>query len=75
MKVAGNFNGALSDTSPGTVQLISVGGTMPVSGSIVANSIDNLDIGLPVDTYIAGHDLSGSVMLTGQLSNLSVTAT
>ncbi len=72
MKIAGNFNGALSDTSPGTVQLISVGGTMPVSGSIVAHSIDDLDIGLPVDTYSAGHDLSGSVTLTGQLSNLSV---
>ncbi len=72
MQVTGNFNGAVSDTSPGTVQLISVGGTMPTSGSITAASIDNLDIGLPVNTYSAGHDLAGTVTLTGQLSNLSV---
>ncbi len=72
VQITGNFNGALSDLSPGTVQLISVGGTMPVWGSIKAASIDNLDIGLPVNTYNAGHDLAGSVTLTGQLSNLSV---
>ena len=72
MQVAGDFNGALSDLSPGTVQLISVGGTMPLGGLIKAASIDNLDIGLPVATYHAGHDLAGSVTLTGELSNLSV---
>ncbi len=72
MQVAHDFNGAFSDTSPGTVQLISVGGTMPTSGSITATSIDNLIIGLPRKSYIPGHDLAGTVTLTGQLSNLSV---
>src|SRR5208337_3665525 len=58
-----NLNGSLSDTAPGTVQSITIGGSITSSGVLTVGSLDSMTI---------QHDLAGQLNVLGTLKMLTV---
>jgi hypothetical protein len=63
IQVGGNLNGYLSDTSPGSVQLLTIGGSLTATGEVVVGSLDTLSI---------AQDLAGSLLDYGNLGTASI---
>ena len=64
VKVTGNFSGAMTDTSPGHLELVLIVNSMSNSGIVVAVSIDSMTV---------GGNLAGTVQVQQALTNLAVT--
>lgn len=63
IQVARDLNGYLSDTAPGSVQLLSIGRSLTATGQVVVGSLDTLTI---------GQDLAGSLLDFGDLGSASI---
>jgi hypothetical protein len=63
IQVGRDLNGYLSDTLPGSIQLLSIGRSLTATGKVVAGSIDTLTI---------GQDLAGSVLVLGNLGSANI---
>jgi len=61
--VAGNFNGTMSDTAPGTVQFITVDGSVTAPGSLLAGSIGTMTV---------GKDVAGTIQSLGAIGSLTI---
>ena len=61
--INGNLNGSLSDTAPGTVQSIAIGGSITSSGVLTVGSLNSMTI---------QHDLAGQLNVLGTLQMLTV---
>jgi hypothetical protein len=82
ISVMRDFNGFLSDTMPGTVQLITIGRSLTVNAQLIAGSIDTMtvmqdlagmvQVSLYVGTMKVGGFLSGTVTVGTDFSTLSV---
>ena len=70
--VDGNFNGMLSDLGPGTVQSVTIGGSMTATGSLMVGSLDLLSIGPMPGQLSPGHDLAGQVIVNNKLQTVVV---
>lgn len=65
-----DFNGTMSDTAPGTVQLVTISQALTTPGKLLAGSIDTMTIG--PDQLVPGDDLAGQLIVTGTLTRLRV---
>jgi hypothetical protein len=63
ISVLGNFNGTMSDTAPGAVQSLSVGGSLTAPATFTAGS---------VDTMTVGGDVAGHVTVLGTLGQATI---
>jgi hypothetical protein len=80
--VHGNLNGTLTDTQPGHLEQVTVGGSVTGTGSLLAGSIDHMSVGAnlagtvtvqqTLGTLGVGQDVSGSVSETGTVQTLSI---
>ena len=61
--VVNNFNGAMSDTLPGNVQSITVGGSVTTTGSMLAGGIGSMTV---------GEDIAGTVHSQSAIGSLTV---
>jgi hypothetical protein len=80
--VGRDLNGYLSDTAPGSVQLLSIGRSLTSTGQVVTGSIVTLTIGQDLagslldlgdlGTATIGNDLSGSMTVDGNATTIDV---
>jgi hypothetical protein len=73
--VANNFNGTMSDTMPGNVQLITVGGSVTVTGSLLAGSIGTMTVGKGIAGTVNSQSYITSLTVGTSSHPGSVTAT
>jgi hypothetical protein len=70
VQVTRDWNGNLSDTAPGNIQMLSIGRSLTASGQLLAGSIDLLTVG--PDLLSAGHDMGGQIIVSGLLTEMRV---
>ena len=77
--IAGNLNGILSDTAPGTVQSIAIGGSITAPGVLLV--LNGSDPGNPttptgllgdIGTMTVGGSIAGLVVVSGNITTLTV---
>ncbi|MFI5455223.1 MAG: beta strand repeat-containing protein [Isosphaerales bacterium] len=61
--ITNNLNGSLSETFPGTVQSITIGGSITASGVLTVGSLNSMTI---------QHDLAGQLIVQSTLTSLTV---
>jgi RTX calcium-binding nonapeptide repeat (4 copies) len=82
MTISGNLNGTLSDTAPGTVQSVAIGGSITAPGVLqVFNSSDPANPTTPsgllgdIGTMTVGGSIAGLVKVSGNITTLTVGTT
>ncbi len=77
--ISGNLNGSLSDTAPGTIQTVAIGGSITAPGVLqVLNSSDPTNPTTPtgllgdIGTMTVGGSIAGLVVVSGNITTLTV---
>jgi hypothetical protein len=78
-EIGGNFNGVVTDTNPGYIQSISIGGSLTASGKLLVSS--SADPAIPttaagllgdIGTMTVGGSIAGLVQVSGNIVSLVV---
>ena len=70
ISVAHDFNGTMSDTAPGNIQLLTVGHAVTPTGSLTAGNVTEMTVG--PNALTPGDDMAGQIVVTGTLTDLRV---
>jgi hypothetical protein len=70
ISVAHDFNGTMSDTAPGNIQLLTVGHAVKPTGSLRAGNVTEMTVG--PNALTPGDDMAGQIVVTGTLTDLRV---
>ncbi len=71
IQVGRDFNGTLSDTQPGNIQSLTVGGSLTYPGRVIAGG-DLTEMTVGPNAFSPGHDMAGQVIVGGTLADLRV---